>query len=73
MYIGMGRKEVNCLGSACEHFREYYQVDKYGTGYIPRFGQSIKYCTHPNVYTMKHTCEDTGTPITVLNSCPNLN
>jgi hypothetical protein len=67
----MGHKEWVCKGKECNYFSEYYEVDKQGTCYIPRFGQSTKYCTHPSIYTMKHTCEDTGTPITSLNNCPN--
>jgi hypothetical protein len=43
----------------------------YGGGYLPKFGMTIKYCAHPDVYVRKGNSEDTGTPLQSINKCPN--
>jgi hypothetical protein len=67
----MGRREVNCLGVVCMHFKEFYQVDKVGEHFIPRFGQTTKHCSHSAVYKAIGSIDDTGTLIHTLKECPN--
>jgi hypothetical protein len=67
----MGRRDLQCFGNECTHFVERYMTEIYGGGYLPKFGMTIKYCTHPDVYVRKGNSEDTGTPLQSINKCPN--